>query len=112
VEIRCLRRNREDEKKPKQAASEIIKSSVSRSQVVQFGKLQTNDAGNTVIVPKRNESFADTMQRAAAYGKTVTLTQVSAELATAPAKAAAPAIDAAGAAALSVGDLLPSATNR
>jgi len=48
----------------------------------------TNDVGNTVIVPKENESFADTMKRAAAYGKTVTPQQINAELATAPKKAA------------------------
>jgi len=65
----------------------------------------TNDVGNTVIVPKDGESFADTMHRAAAYGKTVTPSQVNAELATAPKKAAtvlaaAPVIGAAGAASL------------
>jgi hypothetical protein len=65
----------------------------------------TNDVGNTVIVPKDGESFADTMKRAAAYGKTVTPSQVNAELATAPKKAAtvlaaAPAIGFGGAAAL------------
>jgi hypothetical protein len=69
--------------------------------------------GNIVITPKPGESFSNTMQRAAAYGKTVTPTQVNAELATAPAKAAqvvmaAPAIGALGAAGLSVGDALPS----
>ena len=66
-----------------------------------------------MITPKPGESFSNTMQRAAAYGKTVTPTQVNAELATAPAKAAqvvmaAPAIGALGAAGLSVGDALPS----
>ena len=65
----------------------------------------TNDVGNTVIVPKDGESFADTMQRAASYGKTVTPEQMNAEMRTAPAKAAtvvaaAPAIGAAGTAAL------------
>jgi hypothetical protein len=64
-----------------------------------------NDVGNKVIVPKPGESFEDTMQRAAAYGKTVTPTQINAELATAPTKAAealvaAPVIGAAGTAAL------------
>jgi hypothetical protein len=48
----------------------------------------TNDVGNAVIVPKDGESFADTMQRAAQYGKTVTPSQVNEELATAPAKVA------------------------
>jgi hypothetical protein len=47
-----------------------------------------NDVGNTVIVPKPGESFADTMQRAAQYGKTVTPDQINAETATAPRKAA------------------------
>jgi glycerate kinase len=66
---------------------------------------QTNDVGNTVIVPKPGESFDDTMQRAAQYGKTVTPSQINAELATAPKKAAevlaaAPVIGAAGTAAL------------
>jgi hypothetical protein len=64
-----------------------------------------NDVGNTVIVPKPGESFADTMRRAAAYGQTVTPQQINAEMRTAPAKAAAtlaaaPVIGAAGAAAL------------
>jgi hypothetical protein len=62
-----------------------------------------NDVGNKVVVPKPGESFADTMQRAAAYGKTVTPGQINAELKTAPGKAAtvlgaAPVIGAAGAA--------------
>jgi hypothetical protein len=64
-----------------------------------------NDVGNTVIVPKPGESFADTMQRAAAYGKTVTPAQINAEVKTAPEKAAetlaaAPALGFGGAAAL------------
>jgi hypothetical protein len=66
-----------------------------------------------VIVPKPGESFADTMQRAATYGKTVTPTQVNAKLNTAPTKAAqvltaAPAIGVVGAAGLSAGSALPS----
>jgi hypothetical protein len=74
--------------------------------VVQAAQGQVrNDVGNTVIVPKEGESFADTMQRAAAYGRTVTPQQINAEMATAPKKVAqtlvaAPAIGAAGTAAL------------
>ena len=74
--------------------------------VVQAAQGQVrNDVGNTVIVPKDDESFADTMRRAAAYGKTVTPQQINAEMRTAPGKAAtvlaaAPAIGAAGAATL------------
>src|SRR5579859_7541154 len=65
----------------------------------------TNDVGNTVIVPKPGESFADTMARARAYGATVTQDQISKEMATAPKKvatvlAAAPVIGAGGTAAL------------
>ena len=65
----------------------------------------TNDVGNSVIVPKPGESFDDTMNRAAAYGQTVTPQQISAETATIPGKAAtvlaaAPAMGAAGTAAL------------
>jgi hypothetical protein len=61
---------------------------------------QINDVGNKVIVPKQDESFADTMQRGANYGQTVTPQQRSAELASAPGKIAtvltsAPAIGAA-----------------
>ena len=68
---------------------------------------QTNDVGNTVIVPKDGESFADTMKRAAAYGKTVTQSDIDKEMATAPKKvaetlAAAPAIGVGGAALLAV----------
>ena len=48
----------------------------------------TNDVGNTVIVPKDGESFADTMKRAAAYGKTVTQDQINKEMASAPGKVA------------------------
>jgi len=47
-----------------------------------------NDVGNKVIVPADGESFADTMKRAAAYGKTVTQDQINKELATVPRKAA------------------------
>jgi len=68
---------------------------------------QTNDVGNTIIVPKDGESFADTMQRAAAFGKTVTQSDINKEMATAPKKVAetlvaAPAIGAVGAGLLSV----------
>ena len=67
----------------------------------------TNDVGNTVIVPKDGESFADTMKRAAAHGKTVTQDQRNKEMATAPKKvatvlAAAPAIGFGGTAALAI----------
>ena len=66
---------------------------------------QTNDVGNTVIVPKEDESFLDTMNRAAKYGKTVTQDQINAEVKTIPGKAAtvlaaAPAVGVGGAAAL------------
>lgn len=47
---------------------------------------QTNDVGNSVVVPKANESFADTMKRAAAKGKTTTQDQLNAEEQTIPAK--------------------------
>src|SRR5690242_6624028 len=65
----------------------------------------TNDVGNTVIVAADGESFADTMNRAAAYGKTATQDQISKETATAPKEAAevlaaAPAIGFRGAVAL------------
>jgi hypothetical protein len=64
----------------------------------------TNNVGNQVIVPKEGESFDETMRRAAAYGRTVTPSQITAELKTAPAKVAtvvgaAPLIGAGGAAA-------------
>ena len=76
------------------------------AQQAQAGQV-TNDVGNTVIVPKDGESFADTMKRAAAYGKTVTPSQVNAELKTAPEKAAevvgaAPTIGAGGTAMLAI----------
>lgn len=73
---------------------------------------QINDVGNKVIVPAEGESFDQTMQRAAAYGKTVTPGQINAELRTAPVKAtetlaAAPLLGAAGAASLAgTGELL------
>ena len=51
------------------------------------GGEETNDVGNTVIVPKEGESFADTMQRAAAQGKKTTPVMINKELATVPAKA-------------------------
>lgn len=54
----------------------------------------TNDVGNTVIVPKPGEPFADTMKRAAAYGQTVTPQQVNSELATVPKKSATVALSA------------------
>lgn len=65
----------------------------------------TNDVGNTVIVPKDGESFADTMKRAAAQGQQTTPDQINKEVETIPGKAAtvlaaAPAIGAAGAASL------------
>ncbi|HEX3740041.1 MAG TPA: hypothetical protein VHV29_09980 [Terriglobales bacterium] len=64
----------------------------------------TNDVGNTVIVPKNGEPFADTMKRAANQGGKTTQPQIDAEMATAPRKAtevlgAAPVIGAVGAAA-------------
>lgn len=63
---------------------------------------ETNDVGNTVIVPKDGESFADTMKRAAAAGGNVTQSDIDKEMATAPKKVAetlvaAPAIGAVGA---------------
>ena len=75
--------------------------------------VQTNDVGNAVIVPKPGESFADTMQRAARYGKTVTPDQVKVELQTAPSKAAevvtaAPLMGATGSAALAAPSAIPS----
>src|SRR5579864_7805259 len=68
---------------------------------------QTNDVGNTVIVPKDGESFADTMERAVAFGKTVTQSDIDKEMATAPKKVAetlvaAPVLGAAGAGLLTV----------
>ena len=56
--------------------------------VVQNEGEQINDVGSRVIVPKDGESFADTMKRAADYGKTVTPKQIDAEMQTAPKKAA------------------------
>jgi hypothetical protein len=71
---------------------------------------QTNEIGNLVIVPKQGEPFAQTMQRGAAYGHTVTPGMRAAEMRTAPRKAAAvlalaPAMGAAGAAGLAGADL-------
>jgi hypothetical protein len=65
----------------------------------------TNDVGNTVIVPKDGETFADTMKRAAAQGQQTTPDQINKEVATMPGKAAtvlaaAPAMGFGGAAAL------------
>jgi hypothetical protein len=54
---------------------------------VQTGQ-QVNDVGNTVIVPKDGEDFADTMKRAAAQGKKTTPEQINKEVATMPGKAA------------------------
>jgi hypothetical protein len=95
---------------------EQLEQSTQKQQAPPSGQL-TNDVGNTVIVPKDGESFADTMQRAAAYGKTVTPSQINAETATAPAKAAtvmgaAPVIGAAGAAGLAGAGELPGAAER
>jgi len=86
------------------------------TQAAQAGQL-TNDVGNTVIVPKEGENFADTMKRAASYGKTVTPQQINAELVTAPKKAAtvlaaAPVIGAAGAASLAAPGELSGAGER
>ena len=75
---------------------------------------QKNDVGNTVIVPKTDEDFADTVKRAAAQGKKTTQAQIDAEVATMPAKAAetvaaAPVIGAAGTAALASPSMAPDA---
>jgi hypothetical protein len=68
-----------------------------------------NDVGNPVITPAANESFADTMRRGAAYGKTVTPAMRAAEMKAAPGKVAtvlalAPTMGAAGAGALAGAD--------
>ena len=66
---------------------------------------QINDVGNKVITPIEGESFASTLQRAAAYGRSITqqpdkgASVINKEMATAPKKAAtvlaaAPAIGA------------------
>jgi hypothetical protein len=73
---------------------------------------QVNEVGNLVITPRQGEAFADTMQRAAAYGRTVTPDQLNAEERTIPAKAAttlaaAPILGAGGAAALAGAGELP-----
>jgi hypothetical protein len=75
-----------------------------------------NDVGNTVIVPKEDESFADTMKRAAAQGRKTTPEQINAELRTAPGKAAtvlaaAPVIGAAGVTAAMTPEALGAAKN-
>ncbi len=98
------------------SALEQLEQSAQKQQAPPTGEI-TNDVGNTVIVPKNGESFSDTMNRAAAYGKTVTPSQISAELKTAPAKAAAvigaaPFIGAAGTAALAGAGELPGAAER
>ncbi len=58
---------------------------------------QTNDVGNTVIVPKNGEKFSDTMARAAAQGKKTTQADINREVATMPKRAAVPAAPMAGA---------------
>jgi hypothetical protein len=73
---------------------------------------QINDVGNKVIVPADGEPFAQTMQRAAAYGKTVTPDMINSETQSAPGKvaatlAAAPAMGFAGTAALAGASLSP-----
>ena len=75
---------------------------------------QTNEVGNTVIVPKDGENFSDTMKRASAQGKKTTPEQINREVATMPKKVAtvltaAPAIGAAGTAALAAPGGLPGA---
>ncbi len=79
----------------------------------QSGK-QTNDVGNTVIVPKDGEKFSDTMKRAAEQGKKTTPAEINKEVATMPKKAAtvlaaAPAMGAAGTATLAAPGGLPGA---
>jgi len=64
-----------------------------------------DDIGNRIIVPKQGESFEDTMNRAADYGKTVTPAQIAAQAKQgfrddAGLLAAAPILGAGGAAAL------------
>src|SRR5262245_37677194 len=74
---------------------------------------QQTDNGPQVITPNEGESFADTMKRAAAYGKTVTPQQVQQNaikgLKEAPAvMAAAPVIGAVGAGGLALaGEAVP-----
>jgi hypothetical protein len=67
----------------------------SKAQPINAGE-QINDVGNRVIVPKEGESFGDTMKRAAAYGKTVTPSQINAETASAPGKVATTSLAALG----------------
>jgi len=55
--------------------------------IIELGKGEIkNDVGNTVIVPKPDEPFLDTMKRAAASGKNVTQDQIDREMATVPRK--------------------------
>jgi len=75
---------------------------------------QTNEVGNKVIVPKDGESFSDTMKRASVQGKKTTPAEIQKEVSTIPKKAAtvlaaAPAIGAAGTAALAAPGGLPGA---
>ena len=77
---------------------------------------QTNDVGNTVIVPKDGENFADTMRRAAAQGQRTTPEQIQAEEKTMPGKAAtvlaaAPAIGATGVSAAMLPETIGAAKN-
>ena len=67
----------------------------SKAQPIAAGE-QINDVGNRVIVPQEGESFADTMKRAAAYGKTVTQEQINKEMATAPGKVGTVGLSALG----------------
>jgi hypothetical protein len=83
---------------------EPLASEKAEAKAAQAGQV-TNDVGNTVIVPKDGESFADTMARAVKQSQSTTQDQINRELATAPKKAAqvlaaAPAIGAGGVTAL------------
>lgn len=76
----------------------------------------TNDVGEKIIIPKDGESFEDTMRRAAAHGKSVNQSDIDKEMATAPGKvaetvASAPAMGAAGVAALAGPGELAGATS-
>lgn len=83
----------------------------------------TNDTGATVIVPKEEESFSDTMKRAAAFGQTAQAKTEAAQESTAKnlgtkaaeTLAAAPVAGAAGAAGLAgageLGALTPQAVS-
>jgi hypothetical protein len=79
-----------------QSAAQGVTLDFSKAQPIAGPGEQINDVGNKVIVPAEGESFADTMKRAAAYGKTVTQGQINGETATAPAKAATVALSALG----------------